>query len=424
MKVLILLSRIDRGSGGRSTVIDLAETVYALGFDVYLGLSTNHLMYGLVQSYKVIRGENRNHTYTTIPFKRIYSIPANFTRIGEKFSEKTGNKERRSKIISYLNIKKGVNNLLNQLPKKTKKFNEILKEVDLIINGASFTGDAITQFRNLSSAPIIYNHSGSPEAFEDYWLTDEYIPGSSTSNRDRYKKFCNHYDGLLFQAFEQKEECISRNPELNARCFVISPSCQESEVLAAKQLKNPYEHNRRSIVCVGSIQPRKAQHQAIKAFNKIYENCTDVDLHFIGGGMESEYGHSLKELVNDFHLQRRVYFHGHRTDYLRYMAHAELILQSSEAEGVSRILREAMLMKAPIVSFAISGTSSILEKNQDALLIEPENTTEMAIAIKELLDNKEKASALAESAYKKYLINHSWPAYATNIRKMVKYYMN
>lgn len=238
--------------------------------------------------------------------------------------------------------------------------------------------------------------------------------------QERYVKFCQRFDGILFQAKDQAAECIQRGGMINDRCYVLPPTTAENEVLSSKQRKSPFTKNRKHIVYVGSVQPRKAQDIAIKSFSILAKQNDFVDLHLVGGGLETNYGKQLRTLSSNLNLNNRIYFHGHRKDYLRYMAHSDIILQSSKAEGVSRVLREAMLFKVPIVATSISGTRSILEAEQDALLVESGNKKAIAQSLQKIISDNVLSQKLTSNAFKKYLLNHSSSAYKNNIISILK----
>ena len=127
----------------------------------------------------------------------------------------------------------------------------------------------------------------------------------------------------------------------------------------------------------------------------------------------------LKKQIISRGLSNAVFFHGYKKDYLRYMINANILIQSSEFEGVSRVLREAMYMKLPIISFSISGTRAILKHNKDALLIEEKNTRVLGGALLKLLKDKSRAKELAESAFNRYQLKHSKRVYARNFEQIL-----
>lgn len=377
-----------------SSALDLAETIHTLGFDLHVGLIGGHIYYK-------VRG--KKFCPTTIPDSCIHTIPSQYTRV-EKHPGEQG-------------IKSAFRKRLKSFTESNRRFTNLLKHADLIIEAASLTGASVEELKKQTKAPVIYNHASSPDQIQNWLhLIDR---SSSMKPKDRYVEFCKQFDGMLFQARDQAEEYLKRSGTSNNSEYVLPPSCQEKSVLRSLQSNTPFSAGSRNIVVIGSILRRKAQHLSIEAFSALCSDYPDLFLHFVGGNLSSEYGKELKVIVDEKGLQKNVLFHGHRKDYLRFMAHADVILQTSRMEGVSRILREAMLLKRPIVSFDIPGTRSILDAGKEAFLVELDNLDGVAEALRSILSDSAIGEKLAESAFQKYLSNHSWPVYASNVREMV-----
>ncbi len=397
-RILFLQNSISRKSGGASSILDLAETAHYLGHETLLGLTTGHLLHLIKKNF--------GHS-TVTPLQKIITVPNSF------------NLATNNKYKSNLNdAKKTIAKILVRFGSINNKFINLLSQVDLIIVATLFTKNSLVEIKSKSRVPIIYNHAGSPDTFENYWLHQEFFP--EMSKRKRYINFCNQFDGILFQSCDQAEECIRRGAIHKSKSIVIEPSCLEKQVLAASQTKSPYSFQKRAIVCVGSIQKRKSQHWAVKVFSKAVQIYPEIELHFVGNISEKEYFKGLINNIKELGLEEKIIFHGHRYDYLKYMAHAEILIQTSTSEGVSRVLREAMLMRLPIISFAISGTSTLLRSGKDAMLIPPYDIDMMAQAVISLVNNKEKKNDITHSAFIRYLEHNSWSAYATKIQEMIQ----
>lgn len=407
--ILILIERIYRDNGGASTTLDLSETIHNLGYKGNVALAVgNALKYKLYPEFlykKKLRFE--------VPARNLYSIPSSYPTGNDKIAHS-----------KQLSIKGLISSTSELIENREKTFQQALSDADLIIDACMLPDTTFRLIKQRTNSPIIYNHNGSPDAVGNYWIEHHHLPASEFLREDKYLRFCGRYDGILFQAEDQAKASAKTGAMPLNRCYVVPPSCQEKVVLSAPLNSSPYPKNRRSVVCVGSVQPRKAQDLAIEAFSQLSDEFKDTDLHFVGGGsgLNGKYGDKIHALVKEFGLENRVFFHGHRKDYLRFMAHATLLVQSSKAEGVSRILREAMLLQLPIVSFAIEGTASTLRNKKEALLAEPLNTTDLADKISQVLNNVNLANYLKKNAYKKYLLKHSWPEYAKNIREMIEHF--
>ncbi len=404
MIIILLMKQISRASGGLSSALDLAETMFALKHDIYLCVSSASSPW-------------RKKQNTTIPQNKIREIPSSYSRVG-KVVDKS--------LISIFNDKKSsararINRTLRffRRNRTEQDFERLLKQADLIFDFENFTAEAINKIRFFSKAKLVRNHAGAPDTFENYWVRNEHLDVPQETSGARYVEYCKRYDLLLFQAEDQAFECAKRDPLLRSKCYVLSPSCSEMDVLAADQLPSPYQPEKKIIVAVGSLQQRKAQHDTLEVFKWVHQKVPSVELHFVGGNEKTEYGKNLISSARQMGLESVVFLHGFQADYLRWMAHANVIIQTSLSEGVSRVLRESMLMHLPIVSFSISGTKSILRTGQDALLFEPGDFQGMSSAISLLLSDNFVSQSISKSAFDRYLLNHSCAKYAFSVNQMI-----
>lgn len=401
-QIVFLISKIHRSSGGLSSALDMAESAQALNYKVNLCIITEFGLY-------FIRYKRRS--YTTIPFRKIFTIPSSL--VVPKKHELVLNSIWKNFSVKLITIKiiKGIVNFLSRiLFYKRYQFFQVIEKSNLIIDCIGLTEESLLKIKTKTKSPIIANHPGSPDAFMKYFLKYNNFNNNIISANDRYIKFCSMYDGLIFQSQDQVLEAMVIDSSIQSKCFVLKPSCNEDEVLTAYRLKTPFEDNRSSIVCIGSIQERKAQKIALEIFNRIKYLNPKADLHFVGGGSLSTYELELRLLTEEYGLTQRVFFHGHRNDYLRYMKHAKVLIQTSKSEGVSRVLREAMLMKTPIITFAISGTKELLNLNE-ALLIDPFDIIAFSKALGTCLNDSQVLKKLSDNAFKKYLSSNSKTIY-------------
>lgn len=301
--------------------------------------------------------------------------------------------------------------------KKESSFYSLLNEADIIIEAAGLNADEICFLKDNFKASVVLNHAGSREAYEKYWLTPKFLPKNSNPSLSVYTNFCLSYDKILFQAEENANECASLHPKLKESVITILPTCNEAKIIKATSLTNPYCKGKFIIVNVGSVQPRKAQHRSIEAFASIADRYPQSELHFVGGSVGfRKYQSQLKKQVKKLVLEKRIYFHGYRSDYLRFMKYADILLQSSEAEGVSRVLREAMFMKLPIVSFSISGTRDILENMKEALLAPEKDVKSLGRMLGSLIENPDLSKQIANDAFEKYYEKHSNLVYNVKVK--------
>jgi len=420
-KILLFLPNLKPGTGGFASAVELLDTISISGNEACLVLTNYDPSYH--RRYRQFISQNPK-----IKFQFQY-VPGYFELL-----QSYGNKS--SLKVLFLD------NLINLLTKPTKRqlktlvnsivgifnkhnlniFDGIVMQADIIIKSMTMSGFELSLIRKRYNAIIIQNHAGSPHAYENYWLTEDQMPLNSDPSLSLYVNFCLAFDKILFQAQDQAMECAQRHPALSSKVITINPTCDEEKIIAAKEDKNPYNSEFVNLINVGTIQPRKAQHLTIESFQFILKSHPKTRLHFVGGWERPyrDYVKELKRQIFELNMSENIFIHGHRDDYLRFMAHADILIQTSDAEGVSRVLREAMLIKLPIISYSISGTNKILEHQKEALLTKPKDTKAMANAILDLLINSEKRLAIADAAYKRYQLYHSKTIFTKNIKNMIE----
>lgn len=128
------------------------------------------------------------------------------------------------------------------------------------------------------------------------------------------------------------------------------------------------------IVNVGKFKQQKRHDILIKAYAKAN---VQEKLVLVGTGDLLE---ASKKLVKDLEIEDKVIFTGFKKNPYPYIKHAKLMVVSSDFEGFSIAILEALALGTPIISTDCpSGPSEVLEKQQ---LVPVRNIDEMAIKIK------------------------------------------
>jgi len=124
----------------------------------------------------------------------------------------------------------------------------------------------------------------------------------------------------------------------------------------------PYE-----ITFIGRIDPQKNPEHLIKAFNIVHESKPEVRLRMVGEGNLSE---MARELVRSLNLSDAVIFDGIRSDMENVYAGSDVVVLSSEYEGMPNCLIEAIGCGIPVVSYDCPlGPSEIVEDGVNGYLV-------------------------------------------------------
>lgn len=138
-----------------------------------------------------------------------------------------------------------------------------------------------------------------------------------------------------------------------------------SEDLVKKVSKAP--HNGKEITFIGRIDPQKNPIHLINAFAKVKNSMPDVRLRMVGSG---NLDGQIKELVDSLGLAGSVSFDGIRSDMENVYATSDVVVLSSDYEGMPNCLIEAIGCGIPVVSYDCPlGPSEIIIDDVNGYLI-------------------------------------------------------
>jgi len=405
---VVLTTLLTRANGGSSTALDIAEGLHSLGFEVRLMLTADSpWLYRLSRHRKGI---------TALAHRQLECID-----LGAEFGPRTsaGGLRASSRQALRTRLTRHLKSLVKSANRRltARRARRVAANATIVIDAGVGLGRDIGRARSLfPSACLVMNHNGSVEAFERHFLSPSSLTPSDS--RDRYLRLVSNYDLLLFQSADVAEEVREIAANLSDRRVVVSPSCQEADVSAARGQESPFSESPFPIVVVASVQRRKGQGDAVEALAML-DAGIDATLHFVGPVVDAAYADDVRMSAQSLGVAERVSFHGLRSDYLRFLAHASVVLQPSSAEGVSRVLRESMLLERPIVAYAIPGTTSVLTDGVDALLVARGEVGALADAVRSLAHDPERAASLSAAAREAYERNHSWEGFKRGLEALV-----
>ena len=164
------------------------------------------------------------------------------------------------------------------------------------------------------------------------------------------------------------------------------------------------------ILTVGRLSSEKGHVDLISAFawlRQLFPNI-HAKLAIAGEGPERSAMESAAKICG---LEKDVHLVGHKLDVRPYYAAADVFVLPSRSEGSPYVLLEAMRAGVPIAASAVGGVPEILKHEETALLVKPQDSKSLAVAIGRILNDGELAKRIAENAFKRVSINYSLEAY-------------
>lgn len=153
----------------------------------------------------------------------------------------------------------------------------------------------------------------------------------------------------------------------------------------------------KKIVNVARLEPQKNHKLLIKAFAEFYKEYPDFSLEIYGqGGMDSE----LKALATELELDKAIVFHGFSSNVKDEIKDASMFVLSSDYEGISNAMVEALAMGIPTISTdcPIGGARAYIEDGINGLLTPVGDANALAEAMKKLAKNADIAYKMSQNA--------------------------
>lgn len=171
--------------------------------------------------------------------------------------------------------------------------------------------------------------------------------------------------------------------------------------------KAPYEKGRVSpillndecvITIAGRVDPEKGHLDLLKAAVKLFEcGIKQFHIQIVGKSQNPDYEASLIEYVKNHKLEQCVSFLGFRKDIADILLKSDISVVSSVKEAFGRVTVESMMAGNIVVGANTGGTLELLA-NSHGLLYEQGNVDSLFQQLKWIMEHKEEARELAESA--------------------------
>jgi len=160
------------------------------------------------------------------------------------------------------------------------------------------------------------------------------------------------------------------------------------------------------ILSIGRLTRQKAYDVLIHAFLTVVNKHPDAVLVICGAGEDKEL---LERAITELKLEGHVLLTGWIDNVDEVLASCDIYVNTSRWEGLPLTLLEAMAHKKAIVATKVSGNIEVIIDGKTGMLVPPDDSMAIAVAISELLDDaplREKLGAGAKELFEKeYTVN-------------------
>jgi len=192
--------------------------------------------------------------------------------------------------------------------------------------------------------------------------------------------------GISVQS-EENKKYFSKT--LQRKVSVIHNPVFIQQEWVGKALNTPKES---VIVSVGRLSKVKNQMLLLEVFKEIHSEYPAYRLIIYG---EGDYRGVLERKIQDCGLEQCVLLPGACSDVLLKILSAEIFVMTSDYEGMSNALIEAMALGLPSISTRVSGAMELIKDGENGKLVAIGSFGELKKALRDWLEHKDKARMCA-----------------------------
>ncbi len=151
------------------------------------------------------------------------------------------------------------------------------------------------------------------------------------------------------------------------------------------------------ITTISEVTERKGISLLLQAAQELIEKETSLHFLIIGEGpLKGE----LQDHYRPYVLSNHISFLGHQEDVMPFLSISDLFVLPSLGEEMPLSVMEAMAAGVPVIATAVGGIPEIIEHAENGWLVQPGDAHELTRALTRLIEEKERACALAEKAFR------------------------
>jgi glycosyltransferase involved in cell wall biosynthesis len=223
---------------------------------------------------------------------------------------------------------------------------------------------------------------------------------------DLMLKICNKSYGF------KRCKAIVHQTKYEESCFAPSLAYKSHVIpnpIEVKTEKGTPEKGR--IVTAGRLGKQKRHTMLINAVAKLKDELPEIKTDIYGDG---ELKNSLQELIESKNMSDSIVLRGNVSNLHNQIANADVFVMTSDFEGLSNALLEAMMLGLPCISTNYPGADEVIFDGINGLLVPLGDEEELAKAIKRILNDGTLREELSNQAlltsmnYKKEVVLKLW----------------
>jgi glycosyltransferase involved in cell wall biosynthesis len=205
-------------------------------------------------------------------------------------------------------------------------------------------------------------------------------------------KYCRRMIAVSESVRDDLCDRLKIQPEL---VTVIPPGV---EIDPRPNLSSPLEPGHVPVITTaGPLEVVKGIPYFLGAARQVLQLRPDLEFLVAGAGPEEA---NLRRVARELEIADKVTFVPYILGFADSLAATDIFCLPSLQQGLGTIMLEAMSLGRPVIATSVGGVSSVIRDGETGLIVPPQNSSELARRILELLDQPARARAIGTQARK------------------------
>ena len=289
-----------------------------------------------------------------------------------------------------------------------------------LLNTATVMTVPGAEFAQLSGIPYVW---AIHESFHPSVLWSVLQP----QLRERAERAIAGADTLVFEADATRE--LFEAEAGDARCLTLPYGL---DLVAIDEARSSFDMERERdaagipidaelVVCIGTIEPRKAQNTLAQAFDLVAARHPHAHLAFVGGREDPEC-EALEQLIAARGANgERMHVIPITPDVHSWYGMADILVCASDVESLPRTVLEAMGWETPVLATNVFGLPELIDDGETGWLCEPRDLRALADGLERALSSSaEERQRIGRRSRELVEQRHSLPQYGRQISELLQ----
>jgi D-inositol-3-phosphate glycosyltransferase len=194
----------------------------------------------------------------------------------------------------------------------------------------------------------------------------------------------------------------------------------ESFDRATARRESGIPENAEVLLCVGTVEPRKAQIPLAQAFDLIADRHPNAHLVFVGGREDDPNSAALERFIESAQASERIELIPIIPNVQRWYGLADFLVCASDIESLPRTVLESMAWETPVLATSVFGLPELINDGETGWLCEPRDVSQLAAALDRMLNTTPaQRQEIGRAAKARVEKRHDLNKYATDIANLL-----